>query len=262
MENKNILVTGANSYIGKNFIDYISSFDNYNVEAISVRDDAWKDVDFGKYDVIYDVAGIAHIKETDDNRHLYYEVNRDLALELAKKAKAEGVKQFVYLSSMSVFGMVIGHINKDTPTIPSNAYGKSKLEAEQLLMKLADNDFIVSIVRPPMVYGEGCKGNYQALRKFAVKVKAFPDIDNERSMISIDNMSKAIVDIIETPNTGYYHPQDSEYIRTYDMVKEIAEAEGLNFHTIRFGKGLILLLAKHVNVFKKVFGSLTYDKGM
>ena len=103
MANKKILVTGANSYIGKNFIDYISSFDDYSVEAISVRDDSWKDVDFGQYDVVYDVAGIAHIKETDENRHLYYEVNRDLAVALAKKAKAEGVKQFIYLSSMSVF---------------------------------------------------------------------------------------------------------------------------------------------------------------
>ncbi|MBP5598057.1 MAG: NAD-dependent epimerase/dehydratase family protein, partial [Pseudobutyrivibrio sp.] len=92
---KKILVTGANSYIGKNFIDYVNSLGDFKAQAISVRDDSWKEVDFGQYDVVYDVAGIAHIKETDENRHLYYEVNRDLAVALAKKAKEDGVKQFV-----------------------------------------------------------------------------------------------------------------------------------------------------------------------
>ena len=259
MVNKNILVTGANSYIGRKFIEYMSSFDEFNVEAISVRDDAWKKLDFAKYDVIYDVAGIAHIKETSENRHLYYEVNRDLTIALAKKAKAEGVYQFIYLSSMSVFGMVTGHIDKYTPTKPINAYGKSKLEAEKKLMDMADDNFIVSIVRPPMVYGEGCKGNYQLLRKFALKVKAFPDINNRRSMIGIDNMSEAIYRIVQNPHTGFYHPQDKEYIKTYDMVREITESNNLRFHTIKFGCGIIRFLTNYFTIFKKVFGSLTYD---
>ena len=259
MENKKILVTGANSYIGKNFIDYMSGFDDYIVEAISVRDDSWHDIDFGKYDVVYDVAGIAHIKETDENRQLYYEVNRDLAVALAKKAKAQGVRQFIYLSSMSVFGLAVGNIDKDTPVAPVNAYGKSKLEAEKMLMELASDSFVVSIVRPPMVYGDGCKGNYQTLRKFALKVRMFPNLYNQRSMISIDNMSKAIKDIVDCPGSGYYHPQDSEYVKTYDMVKEIAISAGLSFHTFNIGRGLVRVLSRHINLFKKVFGTLTYD---
>lgn len=258
--NKKILVTGANSYIGKNFIDYISSFDDYTVEAISVRDDSWKSMDFGQYDVIYDVAGIAHIKETDENRHLYYEVNRDLAVALAKKAKAEGVKQFIYLSSMSVFGMVEGRIDKYTPTNPVNAYGKSKLEAERQIMAIAGENFRVAIVRPPMVYGPNCKGNYQMLKKFALKFKVFPNVNNQRSMISIENMSKAVVGMINNPRTAVYHPQDPEYVRTYDMVKSIAEDAGLRFFTIRGFNWLISLMTNRVTVFKKVFGSLTYDK--
>lgn len=259
---KKILVTGANSYIGKNFIDYVNSLGEIEAQAISVRDDSWKDIDFGQYDVVYDVAGIAHIKETDENRHLYYEVNRDLAVELAKKAKADGVKQFIYLSSMSVFGMVEGHITMSTPTGPVNAYGKSKLEAERQIMALASSDFVVTIVRPPMVYGPGCKGNYQLLRKFALKIKAFPNVDNRRSMISIENMSKAVVGMIEHPKTSVWHPQDSEYIRTYDMVKSITEEEGVRLFTIRGFNWLIKLLTKRIGVFKKVFGSLTYDKSM
>ncbi len=262
VESKRILVAGKNSYIGCNFIEYINSLGGYDAQAISVRDDAWKRLDFSKYDVIYDVAGIAHIKETEDNRHLYYEVNRDLAVELAKKAKEEGVKQFIYLSSMSVFGLIEGHIDMNTPTNPVNAYGKSKLEAERQLMALSSKDFIVTIVRPPMVYGVGCKGNYQLLRKFALKVKAFPNVNNKRSMISIENMSKAVVGMIDHPKTYVYHPQDLEYIRTYDMVKKITKESGTRLLTIRGFNWLIKLMTKRINIFKKVFGSLTYDKEM
>ena len=259
---KKILITGANSYIGKNFMDYVNSLGSYDAQAISVRDDSWKDMDWSGYDVVYDVAGIAHIKETDENRHLYYEVNRDLAVELAKKAKESGVGQFIYLSSMSVFGMVEGHITKDTPTHPVNAYGKSKLEAERQIMAMASSDFKVTIVRPPMVYGEGCKGNYQLLKKFALKFKAFPDVYNQRSMISIENMSKAVVEMIEHPRTSVLHPQDLEYVRTYDMVRGIAEDAGYRFFTIKGFNWLIDIMTKKISMFKKVFGSLTYDKNL
>ena len=237
----------------------MSSFADYSVEAISVRDDSWKSQDWSGYDVVYDVAGIAHIKETDENRHLYYEVNRDLAVALAKKAKDSGVKQFIYLSSMSVFGLVTGNIDRNTPTIPTNAYGKSKLEAEKQLLDLADDNFTVSLVRPPIVYGAGCKGNYQLLRKFALKIKAFPNIYNQRSMIEIDNMSLAVKKLVDNPSIGIFHPQDSDYVKTYDMVKSIAEDAGFRFHTINLGRGLIRILSRHVGIFKKVFGSLTYD---
>lgn len=254
-----ILIAGANSYIGKNFMDYANSLGSYEVQAISVRDDSWKSQDWSGYDVVYDVAGIAHIKETDENRHLYYEVNRDLAVALAKKAKAEEVGQFIYLSSMSVFGMVEGHITKDTPTHPVNAYGKSKLEAERQIMAMSSANFVVTIVRPPMVYGEGCKGNYQTLKKFALKFKSFPDVYNQRSMISIENMSRAVIDMIEHPKTSVLHPQDPEYVRTSDMVRQITEAAGYIFHRIVPGRSLIRLMVKRSTIFKKVFGSLTYD---
>ena len=257
-----ILVAGSGSYIGEKFKEYMSQFENYQVDSFSTMDDEWKSLDFSKYDVVYDVAGIAHVKETDENRELYYKVNRDLAFEIAEKAKAESVKQFVYLSSMSVYGLTVGRIDENTPTNPVNAYGKSKLQAEQMLWKLRSDDFIVSLVRPPMVYGDGCKGNYQTLRKFALKVGFFPEYDNERSMIYIDNLSSAIRGIIHNETSGVYFPQNVQYVRTYDMVKQIAELNGKKFSGTKLMNFPIKVASGKIGVFKKVFGSLTYDMDM
>lgn len=261
-QQKRILVAGEGSYIGQSFVEYLRQFTNYQINTVKTLDSEWKRISFSKYDVVYDVAGIAHIKETAENEYLYYEVNRDLAVELARKAKAEGVKQFIYLSSMSVYGLTVGSIHKDTPVNPINAYGKSKLEAEKLLWQLNDESFKIAIVRPPMVYGEGCKGNYQTLRKFALKVGFFPEYENERSMIYIDNLSAAIRGIVHNDESGLYFPQDLEYVKVFDMVKGIAESSGKKFHGTKLVNVPIKLLAKKINLFRKVFGTLVYDKSM
>ena len=261
-EIKKILIAGAGSYIGESFKNYMLEFDNYIVDTLSTMDDSWKAMDFSSYDAVYDVAGIAHVRESNENRDLYYKVNRDLAVDLAEKAKKEGVKQFVYLSSMSVYGRAVGRINATTSVNPTNAYGKSKIEAEELLWRLKDDNFTVSIVRPPMVYGEGCKGNYQTLKKFALKFGFFPDYNNERSMIHVDNLSGAIRGIIHNNESGLYFPQDPEYIKTFDMVKKIAEENGKKFRSTKLMNIPIKFMSSRISVFKKVFGTLTYDKGL
>lgn len=261
-EHKRILVAGAGSYIGQSFIEYMSQFRNYEVDDIKTTDSEWKKADFSKYDAVYDVAGIAHIKETAENKHLYYEVNRDLAVELAKKAKEEGVKQFIYLSSMSVYGLTVGSIYEDTPVHPINAYGKSKLEAEQLLWQLNDENFTVAIIRPPMVYGKGCKGNYQTLRKFALKVGFFPKFENERSMLYIDNLSSAVRGIIHNEESGLYFPQNIDYVCTYDMVRSISSLNRRKLHKSALLNPLISFATKKIAVFQKVFGSLMYERSL
>ena len=161
---KKILVTGTNSYIGTSLENWLMREpEEYRVDTVDMIDGSWKEKDFSSYDVVFHVAGIVHIKETSANQDLYYKVNRDLAFETARKAKGEGVGQFIFLSSMSVYRIETGVINKDTPLNPNTAYGKSKLEAEGLIKKLGDESFVITIIRPPMVYGKGCKGNYQLL---------------------------------------------------------------------------------------------------
>ncbi|MFP3920042.1 NAD-dependent epimerase/dehydratase family protein, partial [Lysinibacillus telephonicus] len=213
--------------MGKNLKKWLKNYpDKYLVELISLKTDSWRQKDFSEYDVIYHVAGLAHIKETKKNAALYYKVNRDLAYEVAYKAKREGIKQFIFLSSMSVYGIECGVIDTFTPTKPKNNYGKSKLQAENLISSLEDFSFKIAILRPPMIYGKGCKGNYTRLANLAVKTPIFPDIDNKRSMIYIDNLSEFVKYIIDNCSCGLFFPQNKDYVKTSSMVRLIAEAHG------------------------------------
>ena len=137
---KKILITGADSYIGTSVEKWLGKDpEKYQVDTVDMRTDSWKEKDFSPYDVVFHVAGIAHVKETKENQDLYYQVNRDLAYETATKAKSDGVRQFIFLSSMSVYGIDTGVIDKNTPVKPKSAYGKSKFQAEELINKLADD---------------------------------------------------------------------------------------------------------------------------
>ena len=258
---KRILITGANSYIGTSFERYIKENypDEYLIDTVDMIDGSWREKSFSGYDSVFHVAGIAHQKETKENAHLYYEVNRDLAIETAKKAKVDGVLQFVFLSSMSVYGMETGVITKDTLPNPKTYYGKSKREAEQGLSSLTSDDFRVCILRPPMVYGKGCKGNYQNLVKIAAKVPVFPDYRNQRSMISIENLTEYVRKVIDSVLEGTYMPQNAEYVCTSDMVAQIALEQGKRIRLTKVFNPLVWLLAKVSLKGRKAFGSLIYQ---
>lgn len=258
---KRILITGEDSYIGISLEKWLlKETGKYEVETISVIGDEWKKRRFSEFDAIVHVAGIAHIKETKENQNLYYEVNRDLAYEIANKAKEENVKQFIFFSSMSVYGVETGIIDKNTPLTPKSNYGKSKLQAEELIKPLEDDAFKVAILRPPMIYGKGCKGNYPKLANLAIKVPIFPEINNKRSMIYIDNLSEFVKLLIDNYSSGLFFPQNSEYVNTSHMVNLIAKSHG---KTLKMTK-LFNLFLKFVNVgtVNKVFGDLIYKKDM
>ncbi|MGO1470062.1 MAG: NAD-dependent epimerase/dehydratase family protein [Tissierella sp.] len=256
---KRVLITGTNSYIGNYLNDYLKDYSNdYDIDFISLRDGSWKNNDIHFYDSVFHVAGLAHIKETNENKHLYYEINRDLAYEFANYCKESGIKHFIFLSSMSVYGIENGTINKGTALNPNNHYGKSKLEAEILLENLQSESFKLAILRPPMVYGKDTKGNYPRLSKLAIKTPAFPNIDNERSMIYIENLCEFVRLLIDDEGEGIFCPQNKEYVNTTHMVKLIADFHGKSLWLTKIFNPIIKLL--NIGVINKVFGNLTYDK--
>jgi nucleoside-diphosphate-sugar epimerase len=259
---KKVLITGKNSYVGKSLGKWLANYpDEYSIDKISLRNDSWKEKDFSEYDVVFHAAGIAHIKETKENAHLYYKVNRDLAYEVAEKAKKEDVKQFIFLSSMSVYGIEAGVIDKDSPLKPKSNYGNSKLEAETLIANLEDNFFQVAILRPPMIYGKECKGNYAKLAKLALKIPVFPSIDNKRSMIYIDNLSSFVKYVIDNCGSGLFFPQNNDYVNTSEMVELIAKVHGKKILLTGLFNPLLNLIKRNETV-SKVFGNLTYEKNL
>jgi len=255
-----ILITGENSYIGSSFMQYMEKWvSDYSVNCIDMMDPSWSAKDFSNYDVIFHVAGIAHQKETSQNAALYYEVNRDLAVAVAKKAKNEGVGQFVFLSSMSVYGIDIGEINRDTPFLAKNHYGRSKMQAESEIMELHDDRFGVSVVRPPMVYGKNCKGNFQKIIKIVKSFPVFPLIQNERSAIFIDNLCEFIKVIIDRKGFGLFFPQNKVKMNTSLVAECLAKKLGKKiFLSKTFGK-IVLLFLPYIGFLRKAFGNLFYS---
>lgn len=265
---KKILITGANSYIGTSFEKWLKQWsEDYFVDTIGMRGDAWKEKDFSEYDVVFHVAGIAHVSADPKMEELYYKVNRDLTIETAKKAKAEGVKQFIFMSSIIVYGdsSHINHkrvIDKNTVPEPSNFYGRSKLEAEEGIVPLMDDNFNVVVIRPPMIFGKGSKGNYPRLAKMAQKLPIFPDVKNERSMLHIDNLCEFIRLMIVNEERGVFYPQNAEYVGTSELVKLVAEAHGKKIILTRVFNPMLKLMGSFVGTVNKAFGNLVYEKSM
>jgi UDP-glucose 4-epimerase len=262
---KRVLITGKNSYIGASLENWLMKEpDNYYVDTVSTRDDSWKKKDFSEFDVVFHVAGIAHVSSDPKMEDLYYRVNRDLTIETANKAKAEGVKQLIFMSSIIVYGDSSSSkrvIDRNTIPTPSNFYGSSKLQAEEGIRGLESEDFKIVILRPPMIYGKGSKGNYPKLAKAAQKLPVFPDIDNERSMLHIDNLCEFIKVMIDNEESGLFFPQNKEYVKTSEMVRLISEIHGKKIKLTRlFNPALRLMFG--IGIINKVFGNLVYEQSI
>lgn len=268
---KKILITGANSYIGTSVENWLKEkSDKYHIDTLDMIDDSWRNHDFSKYDVVYHVAGIAHAdvgNVSEEIKNKYYAVNTDLAIEVCKKAKEAGVKQFIFMSSMIVYsGCKETFITKDTKPKVENFYGDSKLQADLAIQKLGDDEFKVCVIRPPMIYGKGSKGNYPMLAKLATRLPVFPIVKNRRSMLHIDNLCEFIRLMIDNEEKGIFFPQNDEYTNTSDMVEMIANVKG---HRIIMIPGTSLIIKGLTNVpgkigtlANKAFGDSSYDMEM
>ena len=273
---KKVLITGANSYIGVSFENYVKEHysSELSIDTVDMIDGSWRNKDFSSYDIVYHVAGLAHAdvgKVSDEVKAKYYAINTELAIETANKAKKDGVKQFVFMSSAIVYGDSapygqVKRITADTEPHPVNFYGDSKWQADKGVRELADDSFVVTVLRPPMIYGKNSKGNYPSLAKMAKKLPVFPYVQNERSMLYIENLCEFLCQIMIRGEGGIFWPQNAEYTNTSEMVKMIADAAN---HKIYVSKGWnwVVGLARIIpgkprSLANKAFGNLSYDQSM
>ena len=268
---KNILITGAGSFVGTTVQRHLETFPNkYSVTAVGTKNGEWKELDFSQFDVVYHVAGLAHSdvgKVSEETKKLYYAVNCDLAVDVAKKAKAEGVRQFIFMSSAIVYGdsAPIGEekmIGRDTPYQPANFYGDSKVQAEKGLLPLSYEAFKVVILRCPMIYGKEGKGNFPILEKMAQKMPLFPQVENKRSMLYVGNLAEFVRLMIEDEESGIFWPCNREWSNTSELVKMIAECHGKTVRLVP-GFGWVLKGMSHITGYvNKAFGNLAYEAGL
>lgn len=261
---KKILITGANSYIGCSVERWLKKYPNdYQVDTIDMIDGTWKQKSFSGYDVVYHVAGIAHDTGNKKDADLYYRVNRDLTITVAEKAKLDGVKQFIFMSSMLVYnGCKDRVITKNTPPKVKGCYGDSKLQADLALQKMNSNEFNVAIVRPPMIYGPNCKGNFPRLITLAKRMPIFPKFKNKRSMLYIDNLCEFIRLLIDSQKGGIFFPQNGEYLCTYEIVKTISKEYNKKTWFTILGNWLVYIVRPLSGTINKLLGDLVYEKNM
>lgn len=262
-----VLITGAGSYVGESVRKYIlAKSKNFEFNAVDTMDDNWKKVDYTKYDVVFHVAGIAHVNADPKMKPLYYKVNRNLTIEVAKHAKTAGVKQFIFMSSQIVFhesqslkGEVL---TKETKKNPNGFYGDSKLQAEKGLHELECDTFKLCILCPPMIYGPNSKGNFPRLVKLAQKSPVFPAWHNNRSMLYIDNLAEFVKQAIERQLSGTFYPQNRELADTVEIIRFFAKEAGHKVWISRLFNPLVWLGSFVFQPINKMFATYYYDPEM
>ena len=267
---KKVMLIGIGGYIGGKFTEYINKYyPDWQVDSVDSMDKKWLDADFYGYDAVYNVSGLAHANARQGTNEQYYAVNGQLPIDVATKAKLEGVPLFVQMSSQIVYGDMsgLGEENIITPeTIPSEPtiYGKSKMMAERGLQKLVDDTFQVAIMRPPLIYSEYARDNFPRLVNFAKKMPMFPKLKNKQSMVYVDNLCELVRLIIENNQGGIYYPQQEVYIETSKIVADIAKSVGnMIWLTSIFNPALrILSKIEKFSFIRKAFGNIAYDMNM
>jgi UDP-glucose 4-epimerase len=260
---KKILITGANSYVGTNVERWLMKQpERYYVETLDLKNPNWNEYDFSKFDVVFHVAGIAHVSTKKSMKDLYFKVNCDLAFDVANRAKTFNVKQFIFMSSMIVYSSKESRITIDTIPNPDNFYGLSKLEAEKKILELKDKFFNICILRPPMIYGINSKGNFSKLLKTSKKLFIIPKTSNSRSFLYIKNLSEFIKIVIDNGLIGTFFPQNKDYFSTSDLIVKIRKEYKIKTKVINIFPIFFKKICKNLPFLNRVFGDYFYDSNL
>lgn len=266
-----ILIIGKNSYIGNHIDEWLTKY-GHEVEQLDVLTEDWRAYDYSPYDAIVHVAGIVHRPNCKD-WELYKTVNCDMPVQIATLFKASQTKDegrrtkiYIFFSTMGVYGagkkLAPSVVDKNTPLHSESMYGKSKLMAEEGLQKLQDGSFKVAFVRPPSVYGKGCKGGYiTGFKKIASMLPIIPRAYENacQSFIYIDNLSECVRLIVENRLSGGFCPQDDEIPNANRLLEVICKGIGKKYRSSRL-LGLCMQLISFVPLVKKAYGGIEYSR--
>lgn len=255
---KNLLITGSNGYLGSSFIKEYK--DKHNFEKFSLLNQKLKNINFDSIDVILHCAALVHQK-VENPYERYYEVNIEYPIKLAKLAKNHGVTQFVFISTIAVYGDEKEKLDENTICKPITLYGKSKLEAEKELLNLNDDSFVVSIIRPPMIYGKDAPGNIDSLIKLIKKLPLLPlgRIENKRNFIYIQNLCNMIDEIITQKQNGIFLASDDEPLSTTRLIELIAKNLNKKIYLIKIPFFETFLKMVKPSFHKRLYGNLEVD---
>lgn len=266
MTKKTLMITGASGFIGSNFIERYK--DKYNIIPVDLLKIKPEEIDFRGVDTVLHLAALVH-QMKGAPREKYFEVNTELTRRVAEEAKKQGVRHFVFYSTVKVYGYdgdLYNHnliLNEESECKPMNdPYGESKWEAEKILRRLEDDNFKIGIIRPPMVYGKGVKGNMESLIKL---VKMFPILPfnydkNRRSLVNIENLMYLTALVIDKEASGVFLPLDEKNISLKEIVEGIEKAYNLKRINIPMIQPIFWLLTKlKPNIMVRLFGTLQFD---
>ena len=267
---KKVLITGAGSYVGESVRKYIMDKipSQYRIDAVDTMGDNWKKADYSQYDVVFHVAGIAHVNADPKMEPLYYKVNRDLTIEVARHAQEAGVKQFIFMSSQIVFhesqSLKKEVLTAETKPNPNGFYGDSKLQAEEGLKALHTEgvQMKMCILRPCMIYGPNAKGNFPRLAKLAKKTPVFPAWHNKRSMLYIDNLAEFVLQAMECELEGTFYPQNRELADTVEIIRFFAKDAGHKVWITRLLNPFVWLGSFLLQPINKMFATYYYAPEM
>lgn len=258
---KTLLITGRNGYVGNHLAQDLGK--SYHIIRTDVKTNAWRQEDWSRVDVVIHAAALVHNNQPNATMEDYMKVNYTLTKEIAEKAKASGVKQFIFISTANVYGLTgkVGEpvvITSETPVQPYTAYGISKWYAEGALNTLASAEFKVAHLRPPMIYGPDAPGNFSKLEKVAKLLPIIPEIQNQRSAIFIEHFSQFVDVLIRSGEGGIYHPQDGFDLNTTRVIQTIRKIQGKPTITFPLPNQFVKWL-NHLSISRKLYGNLKYD---
>lgn len=256
---KKLLITGSNGFLGSYFIHKYQ--DTYDIKKFSFLQNDFDNLTLDTIKCIVHLSALVH-RMSGVSASEYERVNVIQTFELAKKAKESGVKQFVFMSTVKVYGEETDCVyNENSICNPEDEYGKSKLKAEKQLLELQDDNFHVSIIRTPIVYGYEVKANIKNLINLVKKVRVLPfgKIQNKRSMVYIGNLCHLIDKVITQQKNGIFLASDDEPFSTSKLIELIAKNldKKIYFIKIPFFESIFKVLKPPFH--KRLYRSLEVD---